>query len=328
MAELRYNPLLRDWTMVSAKRQNRPNLPETGCPFCPGSGKVPDVYDVFLYENDFPVLSDAPPEPDPVGGGLYQTKKAAGKCEVVLYTPDHEGGLSKLSDPHMKKLVDLWTDSYRKLAEDPNHEYVMIFENRGEEVGATLSHPHGQVYVYPFVPLKVKTELDSCKAYYEEHDRNLFDDMIAEEKRFEERVIFEGEHFIAFIPFFTDYPYGVFIVSKNDQTALTEFTDEQKKELGSALQQIVGGMDFLYDRPFPYMMVMHQSPVNGENVGSYYRFHIEFYPPLRSENKIKFNASSETGGWAAANPRKVEETSGHLRDAVEQYNRKGDRHEK
>lgn len=324
MAELRYNPLLRDWTMVSAKRQNRPNLPSTGCPFCPGSGKVPDEYDVYLYDNDFPVLSENPPEPDSVGGGLYETKQAFGKCEVVLYSSDHHAALQDLSRDHMRKLVDLWTESYKRLSSDPHHEYVMIFENRGEEVGATIHHPHGQIYAYPFVPLKVKTELDSCLDYYEKNGRNMFDDMIEEEKRFGKRVIFENEHFIAFIPFFTDYPYGVFVVSKTNQTDMTEFTSEQKEDLGDMLQKIVGGMDLLFDRPFPYMMTMHQSPIKAGNTHDYYRFHIEFYPPLRSEDRIKFNASSETGGWAAANPRKVEETSEELRRAVEKCIEKGD----
>lgn len=323
MAELRYNPLLGDWTMVSAKRQNRPNLPSTGCPFCPGSGKVPDDYDVYLYDNDFPVLSQNPPEPDSVGGSLYETRQAVGKCEVVLYSPDHYAALQDLSRDHMKKLVDLWTDSYVRLASNPNHEYVMMFENRGEEVGATIHHPHGQIYAYPFIPLKVKTELKSCRDYFETHDRNMFDDMIAEEKKFGKRVIYENSHFIAFIPFFTDYPFGVFVVSKTDQTSISEFSPEQKDDLGEILQNIVGGMDHLYERPFPYMMAMHQSPANGKDVHDFYRFHIEFYPPLRSEDKIKFNASSETGGWAAANPRKVEETSEELRQAVEKYRRGG-----
>lgn len=327
MAELRYNPLLRDWTMVSAKRQNRPNLPKTSCPFCPGSGKVPDDYDVYLYENDFPVLSDNPPVPDSVGGGLYQTKKAYGKCHVVLYSPDHHASLPDLPDAHMGKLVDLWIKSYAELSEDPNHEYVMIFENKGEEVGATIPHPHGQIYAYSFVPLKVKAELESCMDYYGKNGRNLFDDMISEEKSFGERMIAENDNFIAFIPFFTDYPFGVYIVSKANLTEMTGFSDNQKKEFADILQTVVGGMNHLYDRPFPYMMVMHQSPVKEKNTQDYYRFHVEFYPPLRDSDKIKFNASSETGGWASANPRKVEETAQQLRDAVSIYKEKGDQHD-
>ncbi|MBM7645170.1 UDPglucose--hexose-1-phosphate uridylyltransferase [Scopulibacillus daqui] len=319
MAELRYNPLLDDWTMVSAKRQNRPQMPKDFCPFCPGSGKVPDNYDVRIYHNDFPVLSPNPPEPDNVGGSLYQTKQAKGKCEVVLYSPDHHATIPDLTRDHMYKLVDLWTDTFAELDHHPDHEYVMIFENRGEEVGVTMPHPHGQIYAYPFIPLKVRTELDNCKKYFAKNSRNMFDDMIAEEKRFKERVILENEAFIAFIPFFTDYPFGVFVVSKENKTAITDFTEQEKHQLGDMLQTIVGGMDKIYDRLFPYMMVMHQRPSNGEDVSPFYRFHIEFYPPLRDRHKIKYNASSETGGWAAANPTRVEDNAKILREAINKF---------
>lgn len=320
MAELRYNPLLKDWTMVAASRQNRPHMPKDFCPFCPGSGKVPETYDVHLYNNDFPVLSPHPPEPDQVGGSLYKTKKAYGKCEVVLYSPGHHDTIPDLSREHMQKLMDLWTSTFQELDGDPNHGYVMIFENRGEEVGVTMPHPHGQVYAYPFIPLKVKTELEACKEYYEENKRNLFDDMVAEEKRFGERVLMESEHFIAFIPFFTDYPYGAYIVSKEPKTAMTEFTAQEKIELGDMLQELVGGMDNIYDKLFPYMMAMHQRPSNqDENYQDFYRFHIEFYPPLRAKDRLKFNSSSETGGWAAANPTKVEDNAEVLRQCMERY---------
>ncbi|MFC0187038.1 galactose-1-phosphate uridylyltransferase [Fictibacillus aquaticus] len=320
MAELRYNPLLKDWTMVAASRAKRPHMPKDFCPFCPESGKVPADYDVHLYTNDFPVLSPQPPEPDQVGGGLYKTKEAYGKCEVVLYSPGHHDTIPDLSRPHMKKLVDLWTESFAKLDADPNHEYVMTFENRGEEVGVTMPHPHGQIYAYPFIPLKVRTELDSCREYYADNGRNLFDDMVKEEKRFGERVIAETEHFIAFIPFFTDYPYGVFIVAKDKKTALTEFDELEKEELGMLIQDVVGGMDRIYDRPFPYMMTMHPRPSNNdEQYDEFYRFHIEFYPPLRAKDRLKFNSSSETGGWAAANPTKVEDNAAILRQCTEEY---------
>lgn len=321
MAELRYNPLLRDWTMVSAKRQKRPDMPKTDCPFCPGSGKVPDDYDVHLFHNDFPVLSTEPPTPDDVGGSLYETREATGQCEVVLYSPEHRATLPDLSSEHMKKLVDLWADTYAALAAKQEHEYVMIFENRGEEVGVTMPHPHGQIYAYPFTPLKVQTELDSCQDYYEQRQSNMFADMIAEEQRFAERVVLENDHFIAFIPFFTDYPFGVFVVSRANKTDITEFDETEKQALGDMLQTIVGGMDRIYDRLFPYMMVMHQGPADGRDVHDIYRFHIEFYPPLRNTHQIKYNASSETGGWAAANPRKVEETAPELREAIQKYRR-------
>lgn len=322
MAELRFNPLLRDWIMVASNRQNRPHMPKGYCPFCPGSGKVPDHYDVHVYENDFPALSPNPPEPDPVATSLYKAEKSYGKCEVILYSPDHEKTLPELSVDHLCKLIDVWTERFAALAEDPRHQYVMIFENRGEECGVTMPHPHGQIYAYSHMPLKLKTELDSCRQYYEETGRNLFADMNEAEVAFGQRIVIENEHFLCYLPYFTDYPYGVFIVSKRQVTALPDFTPAEKRSLAEILKDTTGTMDQLFDRLFPYMMVMHQRPVNGDDVEAYYRFHIEFYPPLRDKDKIKWYASSEMGAWAAANPMAVEETAPKLREAYERYLRK------
>jgi UDPglucose--hexose-1-phosphate uridylyltransferase len=319
MSELRFNPLLRDWTMVASNRQHRPHLPKDYCPFCPGSGKVPEHYTVWKYDNDFPALSPNPSEPDPVETSLYKAKKSYGKCEVILYSPDHHQTLPELPVRHITELVELWTERFRELAKDPRHEYVMIFENRGEECGVTMPHPHGQIYAYSHMPLKIRTELDSCKLHYKETGHCLLCDMNEEEKAFEKRIISENEHFLAYLPYFTDYPYGVFIVSKSHKTALTDFTPDEKRSLAAILKEVTGAMDHLYDRLFPYMMVIHQRPVNGEEVEDYYHFHIEFYPPLRARDKIKFYASSEMGAWACANPRAVEETAPELREALKRF---------
>ena len=266
MTELRYNPLLGDWTMVATQRQNRPNMPKDGCPFCPGSGKVPEYYDVLKYDNDFPTLMPGPPEPDPVGSNLYKTKKAYGKCEVVLYSSDHTVTLPQLSVDHLEKLIDLWTERFVALSQYPNHQYVMIFENRGEECGVTMPHPHGQIYAYSWIPLKIRTELENCQTYYANQSTCLICDMNQAELDFQKRMIYENEHFLAYIPFFTDYPYGLFIVSKNHKTALSDFTREEKRSLAEMLKKMTGAMDILFDRLFPYMMVIHQRPVNGETV--------------------------------------------------------------
>ncbi len=161
MAELRYNPLTKDYVMIASHRQNRPQMPKDWCPFCPGSGNVPDSYDVFKYDNDFPALSTEPPEPDPVTTELYKTAPSYGKCEVILYSPDHNALLHQLSDEHVRKLVELWTARYIELSADPKVKYVFIFENRGEEVGVTMPHPHGQIYAFPFIPKKLALELEA-----------------------------------------------------------------------------------------------------------------------------------------------------------------------
>lgn len=317
--ELRYNPLLDDWTLVAANRQRRPHMPDSGCPFCPGSGKVPAEYVVHKYDNDFPVLMPHPPEPDKVGSPLYQTAPSIGKCEVILYSSDHTATLPDLSINHIEALISLWVERYIELAKDPRHQYVMIFENRGEECGVTMPHPHGQIYAYSKMPLKIRTELENCSNYYHDTGRCLLCDMNREEMDFQGRVIAENHSFLAYIPFFTDYPYGLFIVSKHHKTAISDLDATEKRDLARLLKDITGAMDTLFERPFPYMMVIHQRPVNGEGVEDYYHFHIEFYTPLREANRIKYYASSEMGAWAAANPQSVEQTAIQLREAYQRY---------
>ncbi|WP_142413275.1 galactose-1-phosphate uridylyltransferase [Hathewaya massiliensis] len=322
MAELRWNPLLKDWTMVASHRQNRPQMPKDWCPFCPGSGKVPEDFQVLKYDNDFPALSENPPEPDKVGSELYKTKKAYGKCEVILYSKEHNAVLSELSVEHIKKLVDLWSLRYEELSKDKEIKYILEFENRGEEVGVTMPHPHGQIYGYSVMPLKIQTELNSCREYYEENKECLICNMNREEISFKQRVVMENEDFIAYIPFFTDYPYGVFIVSKDHYSKITDFNDRVKTNFADILKKVSGTFDSLFNRRFPYMMCIHQAPVNSPEYGNYdeyYHFHVEFYPPLRSADKIKFNASSETGAWAACNPRAVEDTAEELREAYKRF---------
>ena len=167
MAELRYNPLTNDWVMIASHRQNRPQMPKDWCPFCPGSGKVPDHFTVYEYDNDFPALSQNPPVPDDVATELYQTKEAYGKCEVILYSPNHTITLPELSVSHIRELVDLWTARFCALKQDEKIKYIFIFENRGDVVGVTVPHPHGQIYAYSYVPKKLEVELASSKEYYE-----------------------------------------------------------------------------------------------------------------------------------------------------------------
>lgn len=322
MPELRWNPLLQTWTMVAGNRQNRPNMPAYYCPFCPESGKVPSDFDVLVYPNDFPALSTHPEPIEASENELFEKKPAYGSCEVILYSPKHDINLYELSDDHIYKLIQLWADRTTEISKDPNIKYVFPFENRGKEVGVTMPHPHGQIYGYSYIPLKLEVELKSAKSYFEKNKTNLFDAIIWEEQKVDKRIIFETKNFLVFLPFFTDYPYGVFIVAKNDAIYFSNFSENEKKELGIILKDVVGMFDALYDKPFPYMMCVHQAPVNSEeweNSSLYYRFHIEFYPPLRSSDAIKYYASSEMGAWAAANTRNVEETALELKIALKKY---------
>lgn len=327
MAELRWNPLLRTWTMVAGNRQARPNLRADGCPFCPGSGTVPDSYDVFEYDNDFPALSQHPDEPDAAGSDLSPVAPNYGKCEVILYSPDHEASLHDLSVAHLTRLVDLWTERQEALSADPRIKYIFPFENRGEEVGVTMKHPHGQIYAYPFVPLKIQTELNNARAWHDEHGTCLFCQLTRDELQDKRRLVASNGSFVAYVPSFTDYPYGVFVVSRFHKGSLTEFDTQERTDLARILKVITGGFDLLFNRRFPYMMCMHQTPVNSPEYAGCarsYHFHIEFYPPLRSEDTIKYYASSEMGAWAACNPLRVEDTTPTLAAACKRFEQSSD----
>lgn len=307
--------------MVASHRQNRPQMPKDWCPFCPGpdNGKVPKSFDVLKYDNDFPALSQKPPVPDDVATNIYKTAPAYGKCEVILYSPEHTVTLPELPEEHVRKLVDLWTERFEDLRKDENIKYIFIFENRGDVVGVTMPHPHGQIYGYSFIPKKLELELASSKEHLEKEGRCLFCDMLEDEVKDGRRVIFENEDFICYLPFFSEYPYGVYIASKAHKQYLSEFNDREKDNLAKAVREAAGTLDNLFGYTFPYMMCMHQGPVNGEDTSEYYHFHIEFFPPMRSADKQKFNASSETGAWAHCNPTAPEETSKALRVAHKKY---------
>ncbi len=315
MAELRYHPLIKDWVMIASHRQDRPQMPKDYCPFCPGSGRVPESYDVLKYDNDFPALSVNPPEPDDVANDFFKVRPAYGYCEVILYSSGHTVTLTELSDQHILKLVNLWAERFEAISADEKVKYVFIFENRGELVGVTMPHPHGQIYGYSIVPKKIELESTIAREYIDEKDSCLFCDMLKEEKADGRRIIFSDEHFTVFLPFFTEYPYGVYIMSNAHKGTICELNEAERLSLGITIRRTVTMLDNLFNMRFPYMMCMHNAPVNSGDT-NHYHFHIEFFPPMRSADKVKFNASSETGVWAHCNPTCPETTAAQLREAA------------
>lgn len=325
MAELRWNPLINDWVIIASHRQNRPNMPKGYCPFCPGSGKVPDHYDVHKYDNDFPALSQNPLQADIkfINKDIYKAKDAYGKCEVILFSPEHESSMCEFSIPHLEKIIELWCERFYEIKKDTNIKYIFIFENRGEAVGVTMQHPHGQIYGYSVLPKKIELECNSFKDYKENFNSCLMCAINKEEKKFSERVVYENNNFISYIPYFSEYPYGIFISAKNHLSNITELDRTEKKDLAESLKMITGMYDNLFDTKFPYMMCMYNSPVNGnENEEKDYHFHIQFYPPMRSASLQKFNASSETGVWAHCNTTSPEEKAEELRLALKKFEAK------
>jgi UDPglucose--hexose-1-phosphate uridylyltransferase len=208
--------------------------------------------------------------------------------------------------------VRVWTDRFRELGALPFVDYVFEFENKGEAIGVTLHHPHGQVYAYPFTPPRVARELEQSLAHRAKTGRCLLCDIVAEERGDGRRIIAANSSFVAYIPFFARYPYELHIASARHLQALTDMDDDEQHDLAGILKAVLVAFDKLFDLSFPYMMVLHQRPTDGANY-DHYHFHIEFYPPLRTATKLKYLAGSETGAGVFINDTLAEEKAAELR---------------
>lgn len=260
MSELRWHPLLEQWVVVTAHRQGRPQMPADWCPFCPGSGQVPDHYDVHLYPNDFPAFE--------------------GHCDVVLYSPEHNKLPSQLSVQQWEKVIDLWARRTAEYQQDPHVKHVAIFENTGEAVGVTMPHPHGQIYAFPFVPPRIEKELQSVA----KSDECLYCVILAKERENDARMILKSTHFDAFVPYFARFPYETCIYSRRHAKSLIELDPEERADFAGILSQMRKKYDALFGFPMPLMMVLHQ------NV----HFYVEFLPLQRSKTKLKYLAAVES----------------------------------
>lgn len=322
MSELRWHPLLGEWVATATHRQERTFLPPADfCPLCPTKPggfptEVPEAdYDIVVFENRFPSLMSSPPPPAVEGSELYPVRPGLGVCEVVLYTPHHTATLADEPVEQIYKLVRVWTDRFIELGALPFVDYVFIFENKGEAIGVTLHHPHGQVYAFPFVPPRVARELQQSLAHKEQTGRCLICDITCEEQRDGRRVVAENDSFVALIPFFARYPYELHIYSKRHLQALTDMDEAEQRDLASILKSVLVAFDKLFNLSFPYMMVLHQRPTDGGDY-DHYHFHIEFYPPLRTATKLKYLAGSETGAGLFINDTLAEEKAAELRSKV------------
>ncbi|MGB7592604.1 MAG: galactose-1-phosphate uridylyltransferase [Terriglobia bacterium] len=312
MTELRWNPTVREWVSTASHRQDRPQMPEDWCPFCPGSGRVPDNYDCYIYPNDFPAFSIPPPQPAIQGDDFYRVARSYGKCDVVLYSPDHHTSLPQLSLDHIVKLVQIWRRRFTELKATAGIRYVLIFENKGAVIGVTMPHPHGQIYAFPFIPPRLAREIASARAHQRAERRCLFCDILKKERGEGRRIVAENEAFTAFVPFYARWPFEVHIFSRRHLVALDAFQPSEERGLAEILKWVTLKYDNLYQMSFPYMMLLHQAPTKGRF--PYFHFHIEFYPPHRSKEKLKYLASVETGAGTFLNDSLAEEKAAELRD--------------
>ncbi|MEX2159822.1 MAG: galactose-1-phosphate uridylyltransferase [Dehalococcoidia bacterium] len=319
--ELRRHPVLDEWVIVAPERQGRTFLPPARyCPLCPTRNaksptEVPSRdYEIAVFENRFPSLRSDPPAPSKTRRP-FETSRALGTCEVTLYTSAHDTTLAQLPVEHITRLVEVWTDRYRDLAARREIAYVLIFENRGKEIGVTLTHPHGQIYGFSYLPPEPARELAVARRYRREHGRCLHCDIVAAELRDKQRIVAQNETFVAFVPHYARFPYEVHVASKAHRPSLLELTAAEREGLARVMKIITQKYDGLWDFPLPYIMVMHQRPTDGgRHPGCH--FHIEFTPPHRTPDKLKFLAGCETGAGTYILDAKAEDTARRLRSVA------------
>lgn len=297
-SELRWHPLRGEWVAYASHRQERTFLPPPDwdplAPMKPGGHptELPGGdWQVAVFENRFPALSPRAPEPP---HEIVGTRAGRGACEVVVYTPSANGSIADLEAVHLELLIDVWADRCEELGARKEIEYVMPFENRGAEVGATLHHPHGQIYAYPVVPPIPARELELMKRHWVHHGEGLLARHLKEELEEDRRILFAGEHVVAFVPVFARYPYEVWIAPRRAAPRLAALDRAQRADLGRALCEVVHRYDGVRPGPFPYVMVIHQAPSDGEPHPEAH-VHFEFYPPYRTAERLKYLAGTEIG---------------------------------
>jgi UDPglucose--hexose-1-phosphate uridylyltransferase len=322
MSELRWNPMLAEWVATATHRQDRTFLPPKNfCPLCPSrpGGFATEIpapdYDIVVFENKFPSFSRQPERPAVEPAPHSPVRPSEGRCEVVVYTPDHTSSLAAQRVEQIDKLVRVWTDRFQHLDAIASIEYVFIFENKGEAIGVTLAHPHGQIYAYPFVPPRIARELEQFHAHKLRMGHCLLCAIIDDEMSDGRRLLAENPSFVAYIPFFARWPYEVHICSRRHAQALVDLDRGEQRDLAEILKSVLVAYDALWGMSMPYMMVMHQRPSDGGNY-SHYHFHIELYPPLRMRDRLKYLAGSETGAGVFINDSLPEVKAAELRAHV------------
>ncbi|WP_144874684.1 galactose-1-phosphate uridylyltransferase [Microbacterium sp. 1.5R] len=329
-ATMRLDTLTGDWITVAANRQNRVMMPSADAdPLAPQSptnpSEVPSRYDVAVFENRSPAFGPALAEATgtaPEAGnaprglddlaalGLGRTRTSVGRCEVVCFSPEHTGSFGTQTVTRARTVIEAWADRTAALSQLPGVEQVFPFENRGEAIGVTLPHPHGQIYAYPYVTPRTTRLLDSI-------DRTAPDlfQRILDSERDSERVVLRGEHWTAFVPFAARWPLEVHLMPHEHVPDLAATTTAQRDELAPLYLRLLRGVDALYDTPTPYIAAWHQAPVHtGRDT---VRLHLQLTSPRRAADKLKFLAGSEAAMWAWAAEVTPEQGAARLREAVE-----------
>ena len=324
-SDLRYDRLLDEWVAVAALRQHRTDRPSSDdCPLCPSrDGKTTEIpepdYDVVVFANRCPSFvthpSAAPVDLSPGAdddGVTPVIRPNVGRCEVVSFTADHNLSFRDLPPERARLVVDVWADRTRELASWPNVEQVFCFENRGDEIGATIRHPHGQIYAYPYVTPRTRQMLRTAEEHRRRHGGNLFADLLAMEREDGRRVVVRGECWTAFVPVAARWPIEIHLMPDRRVAELGELTGAERDDFVAVYLDILRRLDRLYDRPLPYIAAWHQAPVREGRDLAY--THLQLFSMQRSANRWKYLAGSESGMGAFVNDVRPEELAQRLRE--------------
>lgn len=304
MAERRYDPTSDTWVTFADHRQNRTFLPAAvDCPLCPTRPGLPATeiprssFEIVVFDNRFPSLA---PDAAAVASapGPYQREPAKGRCEVVVYTDQHDATLATLPRDRTRLLLDVWADRYDVLSTEPDVSYVMAFENKGEVVGVTLEHPHGQVYAYPDVPPRVSARLDAAARYLEQHGSCVQCDVVQAELADGRRVVLRTDDVVAYVPFASRFPYEVQIATSAHCQTLSDASPALRDQLAEVLHAVLVGYDRLFDQSLPYVLAVHQRPVGAGDWDGISHLHLEIAPPHRTADRLKYLAGSELAAGA------------------------------
>ncbi len=328
MWEERWHPLREEWVIVAAHRQSRPwSGAEVGiqtprppsfdpaCYLCPGNARVsgavnPRYAGTFVFDNDHPCVGMNAPRELTAPSGIYRNRPATGIARVVCYSPRHDVTLAELDVDAVDALLETWQEQMRELATHSDVSFVLIFENKGEVVGVSNPHPHCQIYATNFTFKYIETELLAGRRHLAQTGRTLFHDILTTEQRDGRRIIVQHGTAIAFVPYFARYAYETFVAPVRSVATIADLDVAERRDLATVLRDVVIRFDNLWQMPFPYVMALHQAPVKGETEG--FHFHIEFHPPLRRPNLLKYLAGPEIGGGNFLSDTSPEEKAAEL----------------
>ena len=320
IGHLRLDPLVNEWVAVASHRQHRVFLPPKElCPLCPTTAEkkteIPDSnYEVVVFENRAPALrSPASNWSLPSITGIDTPNvDAAGACEVVCYTSDHNTSFAKLSIQQIRTVLEAWKDRTAELSKLDYIAQIFPFENRGEEVGVTLSHPHGQIYAYSFLPPRIEQMLKAATSHLKQTGRVLLDDVIAREIRDAKRIIAQNQEWIAFVPYAARYPFEIHLAPKRSVADFTQLDDAQSQMFAPIAKEILARLDGVFGIEMAYIASWYQAPVRSGRDSM--RLHWQIVSVRRQPGKLKYLSGSESGMGAFIMDLEPEQSAQQLRD--------------